>query len=150
MEDTTWEQKFTALTHILTNPTTNPSLHSQYFIANQIPCYLNWDFPPLLCPKYQNNPTFNLKWSFSLFLKRLRAPPISWRSKCPYSQPPPLILGKGVEEAKWDDESKRLYFRKRLFRKKLVSEVNPLIPILVPNVLLVWVLFWGPIPLDDP
>ncbi|KNA13199.1 hypothetical protein SOVF_118880 [Spinacia oleracea] len=145
MEDTTWEQKFETLTHILTNPTTNPSLHSQYFIANQIPCYLNWDYPPLLCPKYQH-PTFNLRWAFSLFLKRASRLRVSWRSKCPYSQPPPLILSNGVEEAKWDDEGKRLYFRKRVLRKKLQSEVNPVIPVLVPNILLLCLLFWDPFP----
>lgn len=151
MEGTTWEQKFQALTHILTNPTTTPSLHSQYFISTQIPCYLNWDYPPLLCPQYQH-PTFNLRWGFSLFLKRvsrLGVPLTSWRSKCPYLQPPPLVLAKGVEEAKWDDEGKKQYLRKRLSRKKLQSEVNPWIPVLLPNLFLLSLLLWNPFPQYD-
>ncbi|KAJ0083112.1 hypothetical protein Patl1_10648 [Pistacia atlantica] len=108
MDDTTWEQKLQALTHILTSPTTSPSLYSQFFISTQIPCYINWDYPPILC----NKPTFPpllLRWGFSLFLKRVSRfglPHTSWRSKCPYQQPPPLILSKGVEEAQWGDAQK--------------------------------------------
>ncbi|XP_074269900.1 uncharacterized protein LOC141592909 [Silene latifolia] len=152
MEDTTWEQKFHALTHILTSPTTNPSMHSQYMISNQIPCYLNWDYPPLLCTKYKHQPTFFLRWEFSLFLKRVSRfglPATSWRSKCPYYQPPPLILAKGLEEAKWDDEGKRQYVRKRLHRKRIESEVNPWIPVLIPNLFLFSLLLWNPFPEYD-
>ncbi|KAI9113519.1 hypothetical protein K1719_015446 [Acacia pycnantha] len=36
---------------ILTSPKATPTLHSQFFISHQIPCYLNWDYPPILCPK---------------------------------------------------------------------------------------------------
>uniref|UniRef100_A0A7C8Z693 Uncharacterized protein n=1 Tax=Opuntia streptacantha TaxID=393608 RepID=A0A7C8Z693_OPUST len=125
MEDTTWEQRSQALTHILTSPTTNPSLDSQFFISTQVPCYLNWDYPPLLCSK-PHPETYLRKWAFSLFLKRvsrLGQPLTSWRSKCPYHQPPPLILAKGVEEARWDDQGKKQYVRKRLARKRLQSEI---------------------------
>ncbi|XP_057544660.1 uncharacterized protein LOC130823862 [Amaranthus tricolor] len=152
MEGAGWEQKIQALTHILINPTTKPSLHSQMLISTQIPCYLNWDYPPLLCPESLKDPIFNLRWNLCLFLKRASrfgAPLTSWRSKCPYYQPPPLIFANGVEEAKWDDEGKRLYIRKRLSRKKLVSEVNPLIPVLLPNLLLLSSLFWNPFPEYD-
>ncbi|KAL3851347.1 hypothetical protein ACJIZ3_013229 [Penstemon smallii] len=125
MEDTSWEEKLHAMTHILTNPTTSPPLHSQLFIATQIPCYLNWDYPPLLCHT-------------------------SWRSKCPYQIPPPLILANGVEEARWDDEEeKRKYVRKRFTRKRIGSNVHPFIPFIVPNILLLCVLFWDPIPIDE-
>lgn len=146
MEETTWEQKLQALTHILTHPTTTPTLHSQLFISTQIPCYLNWNYPPLLCPK--SSPTLHLKWVFSLFLKRvsrLGLPPTSWRSKCPYQLPPPLVLAKGVDEANWSDEKKKIeYVRRRLRRKPLGIYIHPLIHILVPNLLLLSVFFWIP------
>ncbi|XVF25753.1 hypothetical protein REPUB_Repub13aG0240800 [Reevesia pubescens] len=154
MEDTTWEQKLQALTHILTNPTTSPPLHSQFFISTQIPCYLNWDYPPILCKKPNNDtfPSLHLKWGFSLFLKRvsrLGLAETSWRSKCPYFQPPPLILAKGVEEAQWGDGQKREYVWKRLRRKRIVSGVHPLIPILIPDLLLFSLLLFNPFPLKD-
>ncbi|KAK6917612.1 hypothetical protein RJ641_018363 [Dillenia turbinata] len=140
MEETTWEQRITAITHIITNPTTTPSLYSQLFISTNIPCYLNWDYPPILCNKSQATfPPLLLRWGFSLFLKRvsrLGAPETSWRSKCPYQVPPPLILAKGEEEAKWDEEGKREYVRQRLRRKRLGNNVHPFIPIMVPNLLL--------------
>lgn len=148
MEDTTWEQRLQALTHILTSPTATPPIHSQFFISTQIPCYLNWDYPPILCDKDTTTfPSLNLRWGFSLFLKRvsrLGLPETSWRSKCPYQQPPPLILAKGVEEAQWGDEQRREYVRKRVRRKKLVCNVHPLIPVLIPNLLLFSLLLWNP------
>jgi len=143
MEDTTWEQKLQALTHILTNPTTTPTLHSQFFIATQIPCYLNWDYPPILC----SNPSLLKKWEFSFFLKRvftMGIPKTSWRSKCPFQQPPPLILAEGVEEAQWGVEQRKSYVRKRLARKPLGTYVNPLVPILLPNILLLSLMIWNP------
>lgn len=152
MEDTTWEQRLQALTHILTSPTNTvtPPLHSQFFISNQIPCYLNWDYPPILCNKFNSTfPSLHLKWGFSLFLKRVSRfglPQTSWRSKCPFQQPPPLILAKGVEEAQWGEEQRRQYVRKRLSRKRLGSDVHPLIPILVPNLFLFSLLLWKPFP----
>ncbi|KAF3451434.1 hypothetical protein FNV43_RR07529 [Rhamnella rubrinervis] len=150
-EDTTWEQRLKALTHVLTSPTTSPSLHSQLFISTQIPCYLNWDYPPILCnkPSSRTFPCLHLRWGISLFLKRVSRfglPQTSWRSKCPFQQPPPLILAKGVEEAQWGEEQRKEYFRKRLRRKRLVSDVNPLIPLLLPNMLLFSLLLWNPFP----
>ncbi|KAK7246460.1 hypothetical protein RIF29_41328 [Crotalaria pallida] len=144
MEETTWEQRLQALTHILTSPTNTPTLHSQLFIATQIPCYLKWDYPPILCP----NPSLLKKWTLSFFLKRvftMGIPQTSWRCKCPYQQPPPLILAKGVEEAQWGLEERKAYVRKRLATKKhLGINVNPLIPFLVPNVLLLSLMIWNP------
>ncbi|KAK9051688.1 hypothetical protein SSX86_028316 [Deinandra increscens subsp. villosa] len=143
MEETTWEQKHHALTHILTHPTTTPSLHSQLFISTQIPCYLNWDYPPILCPKYNQ-----FQWAVGLFLKRVSKFGVtnqgSWRSKCPYQQPPPLVLAKGVEQPKWDDEDKIEYVKRRFRRKKLGNDINPWIPILLPNLILLSFLFWDP------
>lgn len=151
-EEITWEERLEAITHILTSPTNSPSLHSQLFISNQIPCYLNWDYPPVLCPKSSKTfPSLHLRWGVSLFLKRVSRfgfPETSWRSKCPYLQPPPLILAKGVEEAQWGEEQRRHYFRKRLRRKRLQTNVNPFIPILVPNLFLFSLLLWDPIPPD--
>ncbi|KAE8707550.1 glycogen phosphorylase 1-like [Hibiscus syriacus] len=154
MEESTLEQKLHALTHILTSPTTSPPLHSQLFISTQIPCFLNWDFPPILCNKPNSHafPSLHLKWGFSLFLKRisrLGLPETSWRSKCPYSQPPPLILAKGVDEAQWEHAQKMEYVRKRLKRKRLGSDINPLIPILIPDALLFFLLLFNPFPLID-
>ncbi|GAV60328.1 hypothetical protein CFOL_v3_03859, partial [Cephalotus follicularis] len=151
MEDTTWEQKLQALTHILTSPTTEPPLYSQLFISTQIPCYLNWDYPPVLCTKAINDTflSLHMRWGFSLFIKRVfrfGLPVTSWRSKCPYQQPPPLILAKGLEEAQWGDVQRREYVRRRLRRKRLVSDVHPLIPIMVPNILLLSLLLWNPFP----
>lgn len=152
MEDTTWEQRIHALTHIITNPTTTPSLQSQFFIATQVPCYINWDYPPILCTKFSSSfifPSIHLKWAFSIFLKRVSRfglPMTSWRSKCPFQLPPPIILAKGVEEAQWGEAEKRDYVRKRLRRKRLGSNVHPLIPIIVPNLLLFSLLFWNPVP----
>lgn len=154
MENTRWEQRLQALTHILTtHPTTTPSLHSQFLISTQIPCYLSWDYPPILCPQSTTTfPPLQLRWAFSLFLKRVSRfglPETSWRSKCPFQQPPPLILAKGVEEAQWGDEQKREYVRKRLRMKRRGTDVNPLIPVLVPNMLLLSLLFWNPFSSDE-
>ncbi|KAL5576691.1 hypothetical protein UlMin_018390 [Ulmus minor] len=145
-QDINWEQRIQTLTHVLTSPTRSPSLHSQFLVSSQIPCYLNWEYPPVLCNK---SPSLHLRWGISLFLKRvfkLGPPETSWRSKCPYLQPPPLILAKGVEEAQWGEEHKREYFRKRLRRKRLGSHVHPIIPILIPNLLLFSLLLWDPFP----
>ncbi|KAE8726227.1 putative E6 [Hibiscus syriacus] len=51
MEESTLEQKLHDLAHILTSPTISPPLQSQLFISTQIPCFLNWDLPPILCNK---------------------------------------------------------------------------------------------------
>ncbi|MFS8026312.1 hypothetical protein Hanom_Chr16g01485311 [Helianthus anomalus] len=148
MEETTWEQRHNALTHILTHPTTTPSLHSQLFISTQIPCcYHNWEYPPIFCPKHHQ-----LQWAIGLFLKRAGGGGLnqgSWRSKCPYQLPPPMVLAKGVEPPKWGDEDKREYVKKRLRRKKLGNDINPWIPILLPNLILMSFLLWDPFQ-DDP
>ncbi|KAI4306448.1 hypothetical protein L6164_029723 [Bauhinia variegata] len=147
MEDTTWEQRLEAITHILTNPTRTPNLHSQFFIANQIPCYLNWDYPPILCSQ---SSSLHPRWTFSLFLRRvfrLGPPQTSWRSKCPFQQPPPLILAKGVEQPEWDAPQRIAYAKKRLARKPLqLNMINPLIPVVIPNLLLFSLLLWNPFP----
>ncbi|KFK24808.1 hypothetical protein AALP_AA8G027600 [Arabis alpina] len=143
MEETTWEQRLQAVTHILTNPTTKPSLYSQFFIGTLIPFHPSWDYPPIY------SPTHLRQWWVSQFLKRasrLGLTDASWRSNCPYYQPLPAVMAAGVEEGKWGREERREYVRKRLRRKKLVSEVNPLIPLLVPNLLLFTLLLWDPLP----
>ncbi|RAL48461.1 hypothetical protein DM860_005885 [Cuscuta australis] len=108
MEDMNWEQKLHALTHIITSPAPSPPpLHSQYFIAAQVPCYLTWHYPPLLYPK----PLIHLKWALSFFLRNLsvgsECPKNSWRSKCPYNVLPLVVLVGGVEAVAWGDEEKR-------------------------------------------
>lgn len=118
----TWEQRHHALTHILTHPpTTTPSLHSQFFISTQIPStYLhfhsNSDYPPLFNHQF--------RWAFRLFLRRVSRLEASWRAKCPYQQPPPLVLAKGVQPPKWGDEDKREYVKKRLRRKRSPVEMS--------------------------
>ncbi|WOH11870.1 hypothetical protein DCAR_0831366 [Daucus carota subsp. sativus] len=146
MNNTKWEERLQALTHILTHPTTTPSLHSQFFIYTQLPSNYNLDYyPPILASK-----STQLKWAFSLFLHKLLrfgVPQTSWRSKCPYQIPPPLILAKGVEEAKWDDdEGKKEYVIKRMRKRRLGNTINPLIPIMIPNMLVLSLLFWIPSP----
>ncbi|KAI3923911.1 hypothetical protein MKW98_012700 [Papaver atlanticum] len=157
MEETNLEQRLHALTHLLTHPTVKPSLHSQLFISNQVPCYLNWDYPPFLCKKQDANnfPSLHLKWGFTLFLRRVLrlGPPLtSWRSQCPYQQPPPLILAKGLEvPTQLGEEQRREYFRKRVKRKRFGGwNINPLIPVLVPNLMLLSLLFLKPFADDDP
>ncbi|XP_010928503.1 uncharacterized protein [Elaeis guineensis] len=145
-----WEQRIQALTHILTNPTTAPSLHSQLFVATHIPCFLRWDYPPFLCPAASSPfPSPLLRWSFSLFLSRaarLGLPRSSWRSKCPFQQPPPLVLSSAVEAAppRWGPEERRAYFRRRLRRGRLGVRVPPILVFAVPNLALLSLLFWDP------
>ncbi|KAL6005993.1 hypothetical protein ACLOJK_040038 [Asimina triloba] len=156
MEETSWEQRIHAVTCILTHPTTTPSLHSQLLISTQIPCYLTWDYPPFLCSRNRATPIpLLLRWGISLFFKRLSRfclPETSWRSKCPFQQPPPLILAAGIDPAppQWSDELRREYVRKRLRRKRLVSDVPPFIPFVVPNLLLFLLLLWNPMSLQVP
>lgn len=154
MEEASWPQKLEALTHALVCPSSAPALSSQFFMAAQIPCYLNWEYPPILCPKPSLFPflSLHLQWGFSLFLRRVSRfglPKTSWRSKCPFQQPPPLILAKSLDAAQWGDEQRRNYVRMRLRRKRLGSDVNPLIPIMVPNLLLFSLLLWNPLSSTD-
>ncbi|GAB2231377.1 hypothetical protein Droror1_Dr00010383 [Drosera rotundifolia] len=149
MEGTKWEERLNALVHILASPSTTPSLHSQLFIATQLPSYHRWHhYPPLLAASC----AIRLRWEFSYFLRRtsrLGLPVTSWRCKCPYHIPPPLILAEGVEEARWDEEGMRAYARKRLFRKIRGSRLNRWFVILVPNLLALSLLLWNPFPDSD-
>jgi len=54
-----------------------------------------------------------------------------------------------VEEARWGDQESREYARKRLARERIVRNVNPLIPVLIPNLLLLSLLLWNPYGFDD-
>ncbi|XXG45934.1 hypothetical protein AAC387_Pa02g0891 [Persea americana] len=151
MEESTWEQRFHVLTHILTHQTTSPSLHSQLFVSTYIPCYLTWDFPPFLCNRKSRIPLL-FQWGLSLFFKRVSRfgfPETSWRCKCPFQQPPPLMLAVGVEPApsQFGDEQRMEYLRKRLTRKRLRSSILPVIPFIVPNMLLLLLLMWNPLSL---
>lgn len=158
MAETKWGDDAHVLTHLLTSPTLSPSLHSQLLVSSHFPCYLNWDFPPFLC----HHPTraaggiiplpLHLTWGLSLFLKRVARfglPETSWRCKCPFQQPPPLLLAAGVEPApaSLGPEQRRGYVRRRLRRRRLSSDVHPLIPLVVPNVLLLLLLYWNPLSL---
>ncbi|CAN0853172.1 hypothetical protein LINGRAHAP2_LOCUS5549 [Linum grandiflorum] len=147
-----WEPTINAVTHILTSPTTNPPLHSQFFISQQIPCYLNWDYPPILC---RRSPSLLRRWGLTLFLRRvtgLSPPQTSWRCKCPYQQPPPLTLARGLEEAQWDDEEMKERFRKRARRKRMFSNIHPIFPVMIPNLCAFLLLLWNPFPdvVDGP
>ncbi|KAI6703713.1 hypothetical protein NL676_012849 [Syzygium grande] len=105
--------------------------------------------PPLPLPSPSSHDLLLLRWSLSLFLRRLPRlglPETSWRCKCPYQQPPPPVLAEGVGEARWGDAERRECFGRRLRRRRLGSEVNPLVPILVPNLLLFSLLLWDPFP----
>ncbi|KVH96975.1 hypothetical protein Ccrd_000930 [Cynara cardunculus var. scolymus] len=117
MEEIRWEERHHALTHILTHPpTTTPSLHSQFFISTHIPSnYLLSNYPPIYSPPYHQ-----FRWAFRLFLKRVSRLEGSWRAKCPYQQPPPLVLAKGIHPPKWSHGEKREYVKKRLGRKRKI------------------------------
>ncbi|KAI4374130.1 hypothetical protein MLD38_012163 [Melastoma candidum] len=135
-----------ALTHLLTTPSTaTPDLHSQLLISTLLhPSALPSHYPPVL----SSPPSRHLGHGLGLFLRRIspfRAPTTSWRSKCPYQQPPPAVLARGLEEARWGDEGRRAYFRARLRRKRLGSDLHPLVPFLIPNLLLFTLLLWDPV-----
>ncbi|XP_031482118.1 uncharacterized protein LOC116252155 [Nymphaea colorata] len=152
MEETTLEERSRVLAHILTVPTTQPSLYDQFFISRQMPCYLKWDYPPVFC-KRNNNGWLPLHFQYGLLLffrrcVKLGLPETSWRCKCPFQQPPPLTIAKGVEPAslQLNTEKKRELARKILNRKRWISRVHPLIPFLVPNVALFMLFFHNPLP----
>ncbi|KAJ0987018.1 hypothetical protein J5N97_005401 [Dioscorea zingiberensis] len=146
-----WEQKLQALTHILIHPTSTPSLHSQFFIASRVPCFLHWDYPPFLCsPK----PPI-LRWSLSLFLSRIPTfgrPRFSWRSSCPFLQPPPPFVSPAAAPAppRWGSEERRDWVRRRLRRGQLGLRVHPLVAVSVPNLLLLALLLYDPLWLRYP
>lgn len=164
MEETTWEERIRAVTHLLTAPPSAavfPPLHSQLFLGACAPCYTRWDFPPFLCRRLGRSPLpgvlpplpLLLDWSISFFLSRgaclgrPAVPASSWRSKCPFQQPPPRVLSSVVEPApaRWGAEELRAYFRGRLRRRRLGIEVPTLVAVAAPNMLLFSLLLWDPL-----
>ncbi|CAN6276009.1 unnamed protein product [Urochloa humidicola] len=99
----TWSQRAEALTHILTHPSHSPSLHSQLLVASRVPCPPPGPtpYPPFLCPGGAGASL--LRWALaSVFLPRaarLGLPPSSWRSRCPFQLPPPLVPSSAIEPA---------------------------------------------------
>ena len=115
----TWAQRAEALTHILTHPSHSPSLHSQLFLASRVPCPGSASsYPPFLCPGASL-----LRWALaSVFLPRaarLCLPPSSWRSRCPFQLPPPLVPSAAIEPApeRWGDAELAAYARRRRARR---------------------------------
>lgn len=159
MEETGWEDRMRAVTHILTSPPSEvaaPPLHSQVFLAAAAPCYARWDFPPFLCPRGEGGllpatPRL-LSWSVAFFLSSLgrrRPYAASWRSKCPFQQPPPLVVSAAVEPAppRRSPEEMRAYFRRRLRRRRPGVELPALVAVVAPNMLLFSLLLWDPLSL---
>lgn len=146
----TWLQRMHALTHVLTHTTATPSLHSQLFVATQVPCFLSWDYPPFLCSPPPSAFPPLLRWSIGLFLRRasrLCLPASSWRSKCPFQQPPPLVLSRAVDPPppRWGPEERRECFRKRLRRGRIGLRVPPFLAFAIPNIALLSLLLWDPL-----
>ncbi|XP_020598902.1 uncharacterized protein LOC110038405 [Phalaenopsis equestris] len=150
----TWEDRIETLTHLLIHPTKTPSLHSQLFVAARFPCFLRWDYPPFLC---EPDAPETLRWSTALFLRRVTGferPTASWRSKCPFQIPPPMVLSCAEEPApaRWEPEVLRERLRRRLRRGgmrrlrrgRLGLRVPPLLVVAVPNLVLLLFLFCDP------
>ncbi|KAL0919431.1 hypothetical protein M5K25_011525 [Dendrobium thyrsiflorum] len=142
----TWEDRIETLSHILTHPTKTPSLHSQLFVAARFPCFLRWDYPPFLC---EAGASVILRWSSALFFRRvtgLERPTASWRSKCPFQHPPPMLLSCAEEPApaRWTPELLRERVRRRFRRGRLGLRVPPLLVVAVPNLVLLLLLFRDP------
>ncbi|KMZ71911.1 hypothetical protein ZOSMA_172G00400 [Zostera marina] len=145
-----WQDRIHSLTHILTSPTTNPSLHSQLFISthNPDPSIDCTAYPPFFSP-----PLVLFQWSIThLFFPRLLTrglPHSSWRSKCPLQQPPPLVLSTGIDPApeRWGAEERKMLFRKRLNRPSLGTHVPALLGIFMPNLFIFTLLLWDPLSL---
>jgi hypothetical protein len=149
----TWVQRVEALTHILTHPSHSPSLHSQLFLASRVPCPgVTASYPPFLCPGASL-----LRWALtSVFLPRvarLCLPHSSWRSRCPFQLPPPLVTSAGVETApeRWGEAELTGYARRRRERRG-PARVRPPLSVAgvvfttVPSIVIVAVfireLFW--------
>ncbi|CAN6239829.1 unnamed protein product [Urochloa humidicola] len=119
----TWAQRAEALTHILTHPSHSPSLHSQLLLASRVPCPPPGPtpYPPFLCPGAGGASLF--RWALaSVFLPRatrLGLPPSSWRSRCPFQLPPPLVPSAAIEPApeRWGDAELTAYARRRRARR---------------------------------
>uniref|UniRef100_A0ACD5UC17 Uncharacterized protein n=1 Tax=Avena sativa TaxID=4498 RepID=A0ACD5UC17_AVESA len=149
----TWAQRTEALTHILTHPSHSPSLHSQLFLASRVPCPPRGSsYPPFLCPGASL-----LRWSLtSVFLpraSRLGLPPSSWRSRCPFQLPPPLVPSAAIEPApeRWGEAELKAYAQRRRARRGPMSTRPPVsvagvVLTTVPNVVIIAVimreLFW--------
>ncbi|KAL5213989.1 hypothetical protein ABZP36_003141 [Zizania latifolia] len=144
----TWSQRTEALNHILTHPSYSPSLHSQLFLASRVPCPPPGStYPPFLCPG-----AGILRWALaSIFLPRvarLCLPPSSWRSRCPFQLPPPLVPSAAIEPApeRWSKAELQGYARRRRARRgpmrarPLPSVVGAVLTIM-PNVVIVVAIF---------
>ncbi|XP_015691737.2 uncharacterized protein LOC102721636 [Oryza brachyantha] len=151
--DPTWPERAEALTHVLTNPSHSPSLHSQLFLASRVPCPpAGSTYPPFLCPG-----AGLLRWALaSVFLPRvarLCLPPSSWRSRCPFQLPPPIVSSIGIEQApeRWSEAELRAYARRQRvlrgpMRARPPHSVAGAVLTIVPNVVIVAAvireLFW--------
>ncbi|PUZ47612.1 hypothetical protein GQ55_7G180300 [Panicum hallii var. hallii] len=153
----TWAQRAEALTHILTHPSHSPSLHSQLFLASRVPCPPSGpgstaSYPPFLCPGASL-----LRWALtSVFLPRaarLCLPPSSWRSRCPFQLPPPLVPSAAIEPApeRWGDAELSAYARRRRARRGPLTARPPMsvagvvlttVPCVVIVVAFIRELFW--------
>ncbi|CAM0904205.1 unnamed protein product [Alopecurus aequalis] len=149
----TWAQRTEALTHILTDPSHSPSLHSQLFLASRVPCPPRGSsYPPFLCPGASL-----LRWAFtSVFLPRvarLSLPPSSWRSRCPFQLPSPLVPSTAIEPApeRWGEAELRGYAQRRRARRGPMKARPPVsvagvVLTTVPNIVIIAVivreLFW--------
>jgi hypothetical protein len=143
----TWRDRIETLSHVLTHQTLAPSLHSQFFVSLRAPCFLDWSFPPFLCPLATSLPS----WSLSFFLSsasHLGLPRSTWRSLCPFQQPPPCILSSGVDPApeRWGLQERREYARRRIRRGRFGLHIPQVLLFAVPNlVLLSLVLLFDPL-----
>ena len=154
MEEIGWNERTRAVTHLLTSPpaeVATPPLHSQVFLAAAAPCYVRWDFPPFLCRRSGEPPLFS--WSIKFFISKLRNGgrpyALSWRSNCPFQQPPPLVLSSAVDPPPENPspESLRAYFRRRLRRRRPGFEVPGPVAVMLPNMALFSLLLWDPLSL---
>ncbi|XP_051217817.1 uncharacterized protein [Lolium perenne] len=149
----TWARRSEALTHILTDPSHSPSLHSQLFLASRVPCPPGGSsYPPFLCPGASL-----LRWALaSVFIPRaarLGLPPSSWRSRCPFQLPPPVVPSTAIEPApeRWGEAELRGYAQRRRARRGPMRVRPPvsvagIVLTTVPNFVIIAVimreLFW--------
>ncbi|KAK3144488.1 hypothetical protein QOZ80_4AG0313710 [Eleusine coracana subsp. coracana] len=98
-----------------------PKTRTQLFLASRVPCpggTASYSYPPFLCPGASL-----LRWALSaVFLPRaarLGLPPSSWRSRCPFQLPPPLVPSAGIEPApeRWTEAELSAYARRRRARR---------------------------------
>ncbi|XP_052150837.1 uncharacterized protein LOC127769326 [Oryza glaberrima] len=153
----TWPRRVEALTHILIHPSHSPSLHSQLFLASRVPCPPPGStYPPFLCPGAGDGAGL-LRWALaSVFLPRaarLCLPPSSWRSRCPFQLPPPVVPSAAIEPApeRWGEAELRGYARRQRaqrgpMRARPPHSIAGAVLTIVPNVVIVAAvireLFW--------